>query len=118
MAIMKFSRLLVCVGVLGTLALPSQAVIIGSYPGLDKLIQEADTIAIVSVEYGTESGSMIDGWARRDCYVYQTLKGNLKADQSVKILLNDAVGIKSNFDGSGLAPMSTHLVFLTPAPKE
>ena len=112
------SRLLICVGVLGALALPSRAVLIGFYPGLDALIKEADTIAIVRVESAPTNGIMVDGWAKRDCYVYQSLKGDLKANQRVKILLNEGVGVKSNFDGSGLASMSTHLVFLSRSSEE
>ena len=111
-----FARFLLCTVALGALALPSRAVVIAPYPGLDKLIETADIIAIVRVEDAPPMG--IDGWTRRSCMVYQTLKGDLKpTDPSndshrTEIMLNEFVGLKSNFDGEGLGPKSSHLVFL------
>lgn len=103
---------LLCLGVLSLSALPSHAVLIRYYPGLDKLSDEADTIAIVRIESSNSPGMMIDGWTRRRCFVYQSLKGSLKPNQLVWISLNDFVGPQSNFGGQSLAPMTTHLVFL------
>lgn len=106
----NFPRFLLCAVALGALAWPGQAVMIGGYPGLEALIKEADTIAIVRVE-GASSGLVVNGWTRRSCYVYQTLKGTLKINERVLISLNRFVGTRSDF-GESLAPMSTHLVFL------
>ncbi len=108
---MKIKSNLLCLGVLSLFALPCRAVVIGNYPGLDKLIEQADTIAIVRIDDETLSSGP-DGWTRRNCLVFQTLKGDLKPNQRVPISLNGFVGLKSNFGGEGLAPMTTHLVFL------
>ena len=109
-------RFLFCLGLLATFALPSHAVLVGPYPGLDKLIQEADVIAVVRVEDAPNMG--VDGWTRRSCLVYQTLKGDLPSSNKdnnfrrIPITLNDFVSVKSNIGGESLAPMSSHLVFL------
>ena len=103
-------RFWLCAAVLSVLSWPAHAVLIGFYPGLDTLIKEADTVAIIRIETSVLGGP--DGWTRPDCYVYQTLKGNLKANRRVPISLNQFVGARSGFDGAFLAPGSTHLVFL------
>lgn len=105
----NFPRFLLCAGVLGALAWPGQSVTLGPYSGLNALIKEADAIAIIRVENSPEGWP--DGWIRPQCYVYQTLKGNLKANTRVPISLNQFVGTRSDF-GESLAPKSTHLVFL------
>lgn len=108
---MKIKSLLFCSMALTLLALPSHAVVIGSYPGLDKLIKQSSTIAIVRVD-DSVFGFGPDGWVNHKCLVYQTLKGDLKPNTNLPIMLNEFVGSQSNFGGQALAPMTTHLVFL------
>lgn len=110
----NITYLLLCLAASCVFAVPGRAVAIGFYPGLDKLVETADTIAIIRVE-DAPSGGMTDGWTLRNCYVYQTLKGDLKTTNygRVKIMLNEFMSVKSNFGGEGLAPMTSHLVFLS-----
>ncbi|HEX8463610.1 MAG TPA: hypothetical protein VF627_03245 [Abditibacterium sp.] len=109
---MKIStRFFLCAVTLGALAWPSQALTIGYYPGLDALIKEADIIAIIRVESSTLTIEP-NGWIRPNCYVYQTLKGDLKAQTNLPLSLNGAVSVNSSFSGDAFAPMTTHLVFL------
>ena len=100
-----------CACVLLGLSLPGHAVAIGNFPGLDRLIRDADTVAIVRVDDAVV-GFGPDGWMTRRCYVYQTLKGNLKQNTTVPLMFNEFVGLKSNVGGQTFAPMTTHLVFL------
>lgn len=108
---MKIKSVLLCLGVLSLWALPCHAVFVGSNPGLEALSKQADVIAMVRVDSGFDRSSA-NGWERRDCFVYQTLKGDLKANQRIPILLNDLSCFGSRFSDESLAPMSSHLVFL------
>ena len=105
------ARFLLCLVALCALALPSRAIFSRPYPGLDKLIGEADVVAIVRVEDAPPS-PITEGWTPCSCTVYQTLKGDLKPKQRVKLMLNKGVSVNSNFNGKSLEPNSTHLVFL------
>ena len=109
----NLTRFLVCAGV-SLCAFPSHANS-GPYPGLDFLIESADTIAIVGVEYSPTIGGIpipiINNEIRSDCTVYQTLKGDLKTGTRLPVLLNNAAALRPIINGD-LASMSTHLVFL------
>jgi hypothetical protein len=84
----------------------SQAVMIGPFPGLQTMIEEADAIAIVRIEEGINaSGVIVDGITTHRCFIYQSLKGDLPKSQRVTLKL---IGTRSSF-GDG----STHLAFLS-----
>lgn len=95
---------------LSLLALPCQAVVIGAYPGLDKLIDQSDAIVVVRID-DAFAASGANGWMNHKCLVYQTLKGDLKPGTQATLFLNEFVGPRLNF-GQPLAPMTNHLLFL------
>jgi hypothetical protein len=86
----------------------AQAVLIGFFPGLDELIQKADAIVILRIErHVTDPGnSRLD--ATCDCYIYQTLKGDIPANTTVPL---DLIDTRSAFV-TPFAFHSTHLMFL------
>lgn len=76
----------------------------GDFPGVDELIEQADTIAIVRIE-NKRGKIMMDLHGEFDCYVYTSLKGSLKQGDRVSLMLHN------NHDVTRL-PFSTVLVFL------
>ncbi len=105
--IKKMTRLLGITLVLWTANL--RGVMIAPFPGLDKLIHEADAIVILRVEK-----QLTDLWSPTlyttyQCYIYQTLKGDIPAGKRIRLQLMDA---RISFV-TPYTPFSTHLVFLT-----
>jgi hypothetical protein len=85
------------------------AVLIGNFPGLDKAIEQANTIAIIRIDEHIQPAPSPNLTTRHRCMVYQTLKGDLKAGEFVPIDLMDT---RASFV-STFALYSTHLVFLS-----
>ena len=87
----------------------THAVMIGFFPGLDKLIEQADAIVILRVDkHVTDFGSPTL-YSTHDCFVYQTLKGDIPTNTTVRFQLMDT---RSSFV-TPYAILSTHLIFLT-----
>jgi hypothetical protein len=85
-----------------------RAVIIVPFPGLEKAIQQSDAVAIIRIDRNLDAG--IVGpylMSKHDCYIYQSLKGNLKAREVVQMSLYDMESMASSFPRG-----SSHLVFL------
>ena len=96
--------------VFGCLVASSYGVLIGDFPGLDSLIKKSDAIVILRIDDAKHSLDQMDGWQARKCFVFQSLKGDLKKDTRVEVLLNHWLAMQQN--ALGFASMSTHLVFL------
>jgi hypothetical protein len=97
------------VAMLVVVVLSAHAVMIGFFPGLDELIQRADAIVILRVdEHVTKFGSPTL-YSTHDCYVYQTLKGDIPTNTTVRFQLMDT---RTQFV-TPYAIHSTHLMFLT-----
>ena len=82
---------------------------IGEFPGLSKLVSEADAIIILRVDKSDGDFGGMDLYSTHDCYVYQTLKGDVPTNKVIRLKLMDArSSIVSPF-----AHHSTMLAFLT-----
>jgi hypothetical protein len=82
---------------------------IGTFPSLSKLIDEADAIVIIRVDHSDGDFGSPTLYSTHDCYVYQTLKGNIPKNKRIRLQLMDT-------RTSAVSPFafhSTHLVFLT-----
>lgn len=87
----------------------AQAVLIRKFPGLESLIDESDAIIVLRVDRHVDFSSMGDAYySTHDCYVYQTLKGDIPANRTVRLRLMDTTGSFAN----PFALHSSHLVFL------
>jgi len=86
-----------------------QAVMIGFFPGIDKAVERADSIAIVRIDEHIQPVPDPNLITRHRCYVYQTLKGDLKAGQRIAL---DLIDTRTSFV-SPFPILSTHLVFLS-----
>jgi len=85
----------------------ARAVMIGFFPGLDKLIEKADAIIILRVDkHITDFGSPTL-YSIHDCYVYQTLKGDIPTNTRFQLM-----DTRSSFV-TPYAIHSTHLMFMT-----
>lgn len=84
-------------------------VLIGFFPGLDKLIERADAIVILRIDRSFSDGMSPTLYGTYECCIYQTLKGEIPAKQRIRLQLMDA---RTSFV-SPFALWSTHLVFLT-----
>lgn len=94
--------------VLVLLAAPARAVPIGYFPGLDELIEKADAIVILRVDRQVTDFGSPTLYSTQDCYIYQTLKGEIPTSKTVRLQLMDT-------RGSFVPPYavgSTHLMFL------
>ncbi len=88
----------------------AQAVVIGNFPGLDELIKQSDAIVILRIDHQADLRSIPDTlYATHDCYVYQTLKGNIPANKRIRLQLMDT---HASFV-TPFARFSTHLMCLT-----
>jgi hypothetical protein len=105
---MKRSWLLAPVAAL-LLAIPASAVIIGPFPGLARLIEKADAIAVVRIDEPLEPGIRPNGFTLQRCFVYQVLKGDLRAGTFTPLLLRDP----GTSPASPFARGSAHLIFFT-----
>ena len=87
----------------------AHAVLIGFFPGLDELIEKSDAIIVLRVDrHVTDFGSPTL-YSTHDCYVYQTLKGDIPTNKTVRLQLMDT---RTSFV-MPYAIYSTHLMFLT-----
>jgi len=87
----------------------AHAELIGEFPGLSKLASDADAIIILRVDKSDGDFGGMELYSTHDCYVYQTLKGDIPANKVIRLKLMDArSSIVSPF-----AHHSTLLVFLT-----
>jgi hypothetical protein len=82
---------------------------IAPFPGLPKMIEEADAIAIVSIEGQIPAETTLDHWSSHRCSVLRSRKGDLTEGQHVTLTLFDT---RSSFV-SPFAPNSTHIAFLS-----
>lgn len=106
---MKNCIVLIGVAVLLTAPTASGETII-DFPGLGKLIQKADAIVILRIEQNLKPDhAIVSSYSTYDCYVYQTLKGEIPANDRIRMGLMDT---RSAFV-SPLSDGSTHLMFLT-----
>ena len=105
---MKKSIVIAVVAIMLVSAL-AYAVMIGFFPGLDKLINKADAIVILRVDrHVTDFGSPTL-YSTHDCYIYQTLKGDIPTNKTIRLQLMDT---RTSFV-TPYAIHSTHLMFLT-----
>lgn len=87
----------------------AHAVEIGYFPGLEKLVSKCDAIVILRIDrHVTDFGSPTL-YSTDDCYVYQTLKGDIPTGKILRFQLMDT---RSSFV-TPYAIFSTHLMFLT-----
>ncbi len=83
--------------------------LIAFFPGFDELIRTADAIVILRIEKRISGNTRFTLYDTYECYIYQTLKGEIPVNQRVRFRLMDA---RTSFV-SPFTDMSTHLVFLT-----
>lgn len=101
-----------CIAVLTLLvllvSLVSNAVPIGHYPGLKKLIDSADAIVILRIDRHLSGFGSPTFYSMHECFIYQTIKGDIPKNTRIKLQL-------MNTEGSFATPYawgSTHLMFL------
>ena len=83
------------------------AVLIGPFPGLDKLIRQSDSIVILRIDRQlTDVDSNL--YATYDCFTYQTLKGEIPTSKTIRFQLMDT---RTSFVNP-YAIHSAHLMFL------
>ena len=90
-------------------AVTAHAVMIGFFPGLDQLIDKADAIVILRVDKHVTDFGRPTLYSTHDCYVYQTLKGDIPTNKTIRLQLMDT---RTSFV-TPYAIHSTHLMFLT-----
>lgn len=106
--IMGKSILITVVAIMLVLA-TAHAVSIGFFPGLDELIEKSDAIIVLRVDrHLTDFGSPTL-YSTHDCYIYQTLKGNIPTNKTTRLQLMDT---RTSFV-TPYSIHSTHLMFLT-----
>lgn len=88
---------------------PANAVPIGNFPGFDELIARSDAVVILRVDGHVDIRSNPTLYTTHDCYIYQTLKGDIRAGDRIQLRLMDT---RSSFV-TPFALYSTHLMFLT-----
>ncbi len=91
------------------LATSGLAVVVGTFPGLESLIDKADAIVILRIDRHVQAEVDLNLLSTHECFVYQSLKGPIPAEQRITLRLLDP---RSSF----VTPFSlgsTHLVFLT-----
>ena len=84
-------------------------VMIAPFPELDELISKADAIVILRIEKRHTDNMSSTLYGTYECYIYQTLKGDIPVGKRISLQLMDA---RTSFV-TPYAPFSTHLVFLT-----
>lgn len=87
----------------------AHAVLIGFFPGLDELIRKADAIVVLRVDRSLGDFESPTLYSTHDCYIYQTLKGDIATGKRIRLRLMDT----STAFVSPYANFSTHLMFLT-----
>ena len=84
------------------------AVEVGYYPGLRKLVDKADAIVILRIDRHLSDFGSPKLYSTHECYIYQTLKGNIPPNSKINLQLMDT---RVNFR-TPYAWLSTHLMFL------
>lgn len=102
---------IVALALLGILFSGSHAVAvqIGDFPGIDELVANADAVVILRVDHHVDVQSNPTLYTTHDCYVCQTLKGDVPPGRAIRLRLMDT-------GASFVTPYaihSTHLMFLT-----
>jgi len=88
----------------------SAPVAIGDFPGLDRLIAKSDAIVILRVDQHVGDLSPSPTlYTTHDCYVYQTLKGEIPVNKIARLQLMDT----RTKSATPFSIFSTHLMFLT-----
>jgi len=82
---------------------------IGFFPGLDELIKRTDAIVILRVDRHLTDFGIPTLYSTHDCYIYQTLKGDILTNETIRLQLMDT---RTSF-ATPYAMHSTHLMFLT-----
>ena len=102
---------IVALAVLGILftGSPAVAVLIGNFPGFDELVAKADAVVILRVDHHVDVQSSPTLYTTHDCYICQTLKGDVPSGETVRLQLMDT---RTSFV-TPYAIHSTHLMFLT-----
>lgn len=103
------TRTLIAAALLGALPTVAHAVQIAPFPGLDRAIEQSEVIAIVRIDEHVQPQMDPNLITRHRCYVYQALKGDLAAGETILLNLRDT---RTSFV-SPFPLSSTHLVFLT-----
>ncbi len=85
------------------------AIFIGDFPGWKELIDSADAIVILRIDrYSDTHTVFMTPYRTYQCFIYQTLKGDIPKDSQIELELMDA---RFEFV-SPYALSSTHLMFL------
>lgn len=87
---------------------PAHAVVIGLFPGMDELVRKADAIVILRVDRHHDVRSQPTLYTTHECFVCQTLKGEIPDKQRMLIQLMDT---RTSF-ATPFALHSTHPMFL------
>lgn len=91
------------------IAMPAYAVPAGNYPGLQELIDTADAIVILRIDRNlSDFGGSPIFYSTHECYIYQTIKGNIAKNTRITLQLYDTVTALV----TPYAQFSTHLMFL------
>jgi hypothetical protein len=85
------------------------AVLIATFPGLEELVRQSDAIVILRVDKNITAFGSPTLYSTHDCFIYQTLKGNIPTGKVVRLRLMDT---RSSFVPP-YSIYSTHLMFLT-----
>ena len=91
--------------------LPSTAiaVLIGPCPGVDELIRKSDAVVVLRIDDHIDTRQNPTLYTTHECYIYQTLKGDIPAGKRIRLRLMDT---RTSFV-TPFARSSTHLMFLT-----
>ena len=84
-------------------------VLIRPFPGLEELVRDSDAIVILRVDKNITAFGSPTLYSTQDCFIYQTLKGNIPTGKVVRLQLMDT---RSSFVPP-YSVNSTHLMFLT-----
>jgi len=105
---MKKKCIMAIISLVLLVTLVSNAVPIGYYPGLKKLIDSADAIVILRIDRHLSGFGSATHYSTHECFIYQTIKGDIPKNTRIKLQL-------MNTEGSFATPYawgSTHLMFL------
>jgi hypothetical protein len=71
------------------MSLNAEAFLVGSFLGLSKLIDAADAIVILRIDSHPPDFNNPTPFSTHECFIYQTLKGDIPKDSVIKIKLRD-----------------------------
>ncbi|MCI0335383.1 MAG: ankyrin repeat domain-containing protein [Planctomycetes bacterium] len=102
-------RTLLAMGIVLVVTASAKAVEIGSFPGLEKLIDESDAIVILRIDRHIDPNTDRNLLSTHECFIYQALKGPIPPEERIRLRLMDT---RTAFS-TPFALWSTHLMFLT-----